>query len=195
MFENITDLYGNAITNNDKLLEHLESFQTYEISIVPKNSRVTSRLKDKLTSKLKLFPYVKVLYSLDRYDAYQIFPQLTLSIVVMSFLSLVSYYVYSFSNIKTIKQFVNQHILSIALSFVIGIGLSKCFSNFFINNMSQFSPNFPIQDDIPIYNNLDKIKLTPMNILELRSVPMIYEFFVYLSLIIIALTLSYRYCQ
>ncbi|MBM7280941.1 hypothetical protein J5581_00850 [Streptococcus suis] len=190
-FENIKDFYGNTITDNDKLLKHLESFQTYEISIVPKNNRATNSIKDKLASKLKLFPYVKVLYSLERYDVYQIFPQITISIVVISFISLVTYYVYSFSNIRNNKQFIKHHILSIMLSFVLGIGLSNYCSNIYINYISQYSPKFPIQDDIPIYNNLDKIKLTTINMIELRSVPMVHEFLVYLSLIFIALILSF----
>ncbi|HFI0339990.1 TPA: hypothetical protein ACGOWD_002340, partial [Streptococcus suis] len=77
------------------------------------------------------------------------------------------------------------------LSFVLGIGLSNYCSNIYINYISQYSPKFPIQDDIPIYNNLDKIKLTTINMIELRSVPMVHEFLVYLSLIFIALILSF----
>ncbi|HEL2651160.1 TPA: hypothetical protein T0G97_001331 [Streptococcus suis] len=190
-FENITDLYGELITNNDKLIKHLEAFQTYEISIVPKNNKVTNKLKDELVSNLKQFPYVKVLLSLERYDVYQIFPQFIISIVIISFLSLVIYYLYSFSEIKNTRLFIKQHVLSIVLSFILGLGLSIFFTNIFINYISQFSPKYPIQDDIPIYNNLDKFKLTSDNILELRSTPIPFEFLAYLSLLILALSTAY----
>lgn len=190
-FENITDLYGELIKDKDKLIQHLESFQAYEIKIVPKNNRVTTQLKDKLTSSLKLFPYVKIVYNLERYEAYQILPQFIISIVIISFFSLIIYYLYSFSNIENTKLSIKQHILSMILAYILGLLLSIGCNNVFINFISQFSSKYPIQDDIPTYNSLDKFKLTSTNILELRSTPVAYEFLIYLSLIILALGLAY----
>lgn len=190
-FKDVKDLYGKTITEKNKLLEHLEAFQTYEISLVPKNNYVSSDLKERLSTKLNKFPYIEAIYTSDRYDVYQILPVIILSVAIISFIVSIVYYFYKFTKYRKAKFFVKQLIFCSIISFSFGLLLSNIFSSFYINELSRFSSKYPNQENISVYNNLEKTILTTENILELRRIPLELSLLSSIFLIAVVITIAY----